>query len=247
VGRLPEPPIILDRICRLLPPSGPLTGVTITITAGPTQETIDPVRVISNFSSGRMGFALAEEARRRGATVHLISGPGSLPEPPGISVVHVTNTEEMREAVAEHFEDSRVLIMAAAPSDFRARNILQQKLRKESVGQVSTLEIEKTTDILMDLAAKKGNRLILGFALETEQGVDNARRKLREKNLDLIVLNHPNPGGDAGPGKQAIEGTIITAEDEEVLPLMPKEAMARVILDRLQKLLIGPEFAQNSE
>lgn len=246
IGRLPEPNVILDRICRLLPPGGLLTGITITVTAGPTQEALDPIRIITNPSSGRMGYAIAEEARRRGASVHLVSGPGELENPPGISVTPVTSTNQMREAVTRQFDDSRVLIMAAAPTDFRPRQIMPQKLKKETVDKVLTLELEKTEDILKEAGNRKGNRVLVGFALETEKGLQSARRKLKEKKLDLIVLNHPDPGGGAGLGKEAVEGTLITAGEEEALPVMSKPALARIILDRVQHLLTGANPAANA-
>lgn len=238
VGRMPEPSRILDRICRLLPPDGPLAGKTITVTSGPTREAIDPVRVISNLSSGRMGYALAQEARRRGAKVHLISGAVDQPAPPGISVVHVESTREMKEAVEACFSESQVVIMAAAPADFRPRQVREQKLKKETLADGLALELQETEDILKDLSAKKGARLLVGFALETENGLKHARHKLKDKNLDLIILNYPKMGDDAGLGRKGIQGTIIGANGgEEILSVMPKEEFAGLLLDRIQQLL----------
>ena len=238
IGRLPEPSKILDRICKLLPPQGPLAGKTITISAGPTREALDPVRVISNLSSGRMGYALAEEARRRGADVHLIAGPGSLPDPPGINPVRVESTAQMKDAIARCLNKSQVLIMAAAPSDFKPRRFAGQKIKKEMAGDELTLQLGKTPDILKELSINKGDRLLVGFALETGNGVKNARRKLKDKNLDLIVLNHPGAGSAAGLGKEAIQGTLISASGEqEALPEMSKQKFAGVLLDRIQRML----------
>ena len=238
VGRLPEPAAILERICLLLPPVGQLSGMTITVTAGPTREALDPIRYLSNHSSGKMGFALAHEARRRGAQVNLISGPTSLPAPPGAHLKQVESTEQMRQAVLEQLPETRVLIMAAAPADFKPRLARPQKSKKEEAGGTHTLDLEKTPDILSEIASAKGERIFVGFALETENGPAHARRKLQQKNLDLVVLNHPRPDADSGMGKEVIQGTIISADgSEETLPVLTKEGMAGVILDWIQDLL----------
>ena len=237
-GRLPEPSEILDRICRLLPPSGSLSGVTLTVTAGPTREAIDPVRYISNFSSGRLGFSLAEEARRRGADVRLIGGPCDGAAPPGLDVLRVENTEEMAQAVAQHFGSSQALIMAAAPADFKPDQVQAQKIKKQGKGRGLNLPWQTTTDILQQLGKTKGSRILIGFALETEKGIENARAKLQGKNLDLIVLNHPHPAAGAGIGTNAIQAMLIGLDGaEEALPVMSKSALAGILLDRLEKLL----------
>ena len=237
-GRLPEPAEILDRICRLLPPSGSLSGITLTITAGPTWEAIDPVRYISNFSSGKMGYELAEEARKRGAEVRLISGPCVLTAPPGLDIIRVETTEEMAQAVSQHFSASQALIMAAAPADFRPNVVQPQKIKKHSKGQGVDLRLRTTTDILQQLGKSKGSQILIGFALETEKGIENARAKLQAKNLDLVVLNHPHPTAGAGIGTNAIQATLIGLEgSEEALPVMSKSALAATLLDRLERLL----------
>ncbi|MBU0517453.1 bifunctional phosphopantothenoylcysteine decarboxylase/phosphopantothenate--cysteine ligase CoaBC [bacterium] len=236
VGRLPEPTEILHRICELLPPKGPLRGKTITVTAGPTQEPIDPVRVISNLSSGRMGFTIAEEARKRGARVHLISGPVRLFDPPGITSRCVNSTQEMLDAVKSAFSESDALIMAAAPGDFRRADPSASKLKKSASGGNLTIELEPTPDILKSVSRDKKNKRIIGFALETDAGLENARRKLTEKGLDLIVLNHPS----TGLGQHSIQGTILDATDDmQVLENMPKHDFAGKLLDRLEALLAG--------
>ncbi|MFH1863224.1 MAG: bifunctional phosphopantothenoylcysteine decarboxylase/phosphopantothenate--cysteine ligase CoaBC [bacterium] len=241
VGRLPEPTAILDAICRLLPASGALSGKTVVVTAGPTREALDPVRVISNLSSGKMGFALAAEARRRGARVHLISGPVEIPPPPGISVISVNSTEEMKEAVLQHFKDSQALIMAAAPADFKPATISAQKIKKDAARGTFRLNLQKTPDILQEAARLKGNRIIVGFALETEPGLSRAQRKLQEKNLDLIILNHPYPEPNTGLGKDAIQATIIHPDGSvEALPIMSKAETAAAIFDCLQLLWDSP-------
>ncbi|MCX6639220.1 MAG: bifunctional phosphopantothenoylcysteine decarboxylase/phosphopantothenate--cysteine ligase CoaBC [bacterium] len=237
-GRLPEPWKILDYICRLLPASGPLNGRTITITAGPTIEPVDPVRVISNLSSGRMGYALASEAKRRGARVNLITGPISLHTPPGLSPVRVESTQQMLEAVERFFSDSDVLIMAAAPADFRVSQTLDQKIKKRDGTGELTLKLVPTPDILKKISERKSGKILVGFALETEHGIENARIKLKEKRLDIIVLNSPKFGEVAGIGRDAISGTIIDAQDRvQEFPIMPKSQFAGIILDHLQRLL----------
>jgi len=237
-GRLPEAAEILDRICRLLPPSGSLSGVTLTVTAGPTREAIDPVRYISNFSSGRLGYDLAEEARKRGADVRLISGPCNLTAPPGLDIIRVENTEEMAAAVAQHFAASQALIMAAAPADFRPDQVQPQKIKKQGKPRGLDLQLRTTTDILQQHGKTKGSRILIGFALETEKGIENARAKLQGKNLNLVVLNHPHPAVGAGIGTNAIQATLIGLDGaEEALPVMSKSALASILLDRLEKLL----------
>jgi phosphopantothenoylcysteine decarboxylase/phosphopantothenate--cysteine ligase len=236
-GRLPEPGRILDQICRILPSHGPLSGTTITVTAGPTQEPLDPVRVIGNLSSGRMGYAIAAEARKRGAEVRLVSGPVSRHTPPGLTITKVHTTEEMRQAVAENLKESRILIMAAAPCDFQPREPRPQKIKKEEVSDSMKIDLAMTPDILKEVSSGKGDRIMIGFALETEDGIENARAKLRRKNLDLVVLNAPDAGSEAGLGKASIVGTFVWPDREEVLPQMPKAEFAAALLDRIQQLL----------
>jgi phosphopantothenoylcysteine decarboxylase/phosphopantothenate--cysteine ligase len=239
VGRLPEPAAIFARICALLPPQGSWSGINVIVSAGPTHEMIDPVRFLSNASSGLMGYALAEEARARGAQVCLISGPVSLAAPPGVQRVNVETTAQMREAIQGHLSDSQVLIMAAAPGDFKPHLPQPGKIKKHAGQDVITLELEKTPDILKSLAGAKQNKIFVGFALETDSGLENAQAKLKDKNLDLIVLNQPHPAGDTGLGSPNIQGTMIDAGGSvENLPAMPKTRMAGVICDRIQKLLM---------
>ncbi len=238
IGRLPEPEAILDRICRLLPPEGTLSGVKVTVTAGGTREAIDPVRVISNLSSGKMGYALAAEARRRGAVVRLVSGPVSLPAPPGVEVEKVDSTADMLGALQSCYDDTQVLIMAAAPGDFRPARERKRKIKKEDQGGSFSLKLVKTPDILAQLSKSKGNRLLIGFALETDDGLAHARRKLQEKNLDMIVLNHPRSAAHAGVGKDAIQPTVIFADGEVVShPVISKSDFARILLDEVEKRL----------
>ena len=192
-GRLPELNEVVEKMEDLLSPKD-LKGEKILITGGPTQEPIDPVRFITNRSSGKMGYALAKMARRRGAEVILITGPTSLPLPRrDIKVVPVRTAEEMRKAVFAHWEGSSVVIKAAAVSDYRPKVISQKKIKKGNTD--TTLDLERTKDILEELGRKKGNRILVGFAAETENLMANARKKLKEKNLDFIVVNDVTKSG----------------------------------------------------
>jgi len=152
--------------------------------------------------------------------------------------VRVESTAQMKDAIARCYNESQVLIMAAAPSDFKPHQTQKQKIKKDTVGNELTLELQKTPDVLKEMSINKGNRLLVGFALETGNGVENARRKLKDKNLDLIVLNHPGAGSAAGLGKEAIQGTLLSASGEqEALPEMSKQKFAGVLLDRIQQML----------
>jgi phosphopantothenoylcysteine decarboxylase/phosphopantothenate--cysteine ligase len=240
VGRLPEPQQIFERVCQLLPPRGPLSGRDFIITAGPTQEAIDPVRVITNLSSGQTGYALAAEARRRGANVHLIAGNMNRPTPPGVELIPAETTAEMLAEIEKRFVNCDALIMAAAPSDFKAAQRSQSKLKKDETDGLLHLTFDKTPDILKTVARRKKNQVVVGFALETEAAVDHARRKLDDKNLDLIIANQPHAGEDAGIGRPSIQGTILDAHGNlEELPVLAKSEFARIVLDRIQSLIPG--------
>lgn len=240
IGRLPEPGLILNRICELLPPDGLLRGKTVIVTAGPTQESIDPVRIFSNRSSGKMGYALALEARRGGAEVHLISGQVSIPNPPGIKVTRVISTDDMLKTTAYLFEKCDALIMAAAPADFKPVKKVEQKIKKKSYGDGLTLKLQNTPDILIEIARKKKKQILVGFALETEDGLKNAHQKMREKQLDLVILNAPEEGNRVGIGKEAIKGTILSRDGgKKSYPVLSKTEFARIIIDRVQSLLSG--------
>ncbi len=234
-GRLAEPVEVVEKIKDLLSPKD-LKGKRILITAGPTQEPIDPVRFITNHSSGKMGFALARVARRRGAEVILISGPTAVPIPGnGIEVVSVQTAEEMREAVLRHFEKCFVVVKAAAVSDYRPRKVSKNKLKKGEPYQ--TLELERTKDILEEIGKKKGDRILVGFAAETEDLIENARKKLTEKNLDLIVANDVTRA-DAGFGSNTNQVRILYPSGEiKDLPLLTKEEVSQEILNEILDIL----------
>ena len=231
-GRLAPVETIVEYAAELLSRAKDLAGKKVLVTAGPTVEDIDPVRFISNRSSGKMGFALALAARARGADVTLISGPGELQFP---NLVRVRTTEEMRNAVMERVQDADVVIKAAAPLDFRPKSVAPQKIKKKSADL--GIELEPTPDILRELGAHKNGRVLVGFAAETNDHAKNGREKLKEKNLDLIVVN-PVGGPDSGFESDTNTATIIDASGaEEAIPLVSKHAMANIVLDRVVRLL----------
>ncbi len=231
-GRLAEVETIVEYATRLLARGQDLKGTRVLVTAGPTVEDIDPVRFISNRSSGKMGFAIAQAARDRGAEVTLVSGPTAL-EFPG--TVRVRSTEEMRRAVVERFDQMDVVIKAAAPLDFRPRSVATQKIKKSKAG--SSIEIEPTPDILMELGARKNGKILAGFAAETEDYAKNAGAKLKSKNLDFIVVN-PVGAPDSGFDSDTNRASIIDASGGvQEIPLVSKSEMAEAILDRVVKLL----------
>jgi phosphopantothenoylcysteine decarboxylase/phosphopantothenate--cysteine ligase len=234
-GRLPELNEVVEKMEDLLSPKD-LEGEQILITGGPTQEPIDPVRFITNHSSGKMGYALAKMARRRGANVILVSGPASLPLPRrDIKGVPVRTAEEMRKAVFANLERSSVVVKAAAVSDFRPKVISQKKIKKGNSN--TSLALERTKDILEELGRKKGNRILVGFAAETENLVANAKKKLQEKNLDLIVVNDVTRPGSGFAGDTNQVKVLYSSGQVIDLPLMTKEEVSQFILDDVVKLL----------
>jgi phosphopantothenoylcysteine decarboxylase/phosphopantothenate--cysteine ligase len=231
-GRLAPVEDIVEYVTGLLHRPRDLTGRKIVVTAGPTAEDIDPVRYISNRSSGKMGYAIAQAARDRGADVVLVSGPTGL-EFPG--AVRVRTTEEMRQAVLQHSDDADVVIKAAAPLDFRPKSPSPQKIKKSSSNL--TLDLEPTTDILRELGSHKDGRVLVGFAAETENHVQNGLEKLKAKNLDLIVVN-PVSGPDSAFDSDMNHASLIDASGLiEEIPLVTKRVMADKILDRVVQLL----------
>ena len=197
-GRLPEPKSIVDFLIAHYSKNLPLKNKKVLITAGPTLEPIDPVRFISNHSSGKMGYRLAEEAKRLGASVCLISGPSNetLAET-SIDFVNVTTSDQMEKEVMSRYQNSDIVIMAAAISDYTPKSYSNKKIKKESESKVFTIDLKKTNDILYNLGKLKKNQLLIGFALENNNEIKNAKKKLKEKNLDIIVLNSLNDEGAA--------------------------------------------------
>ena len=234
-GRLPELGDVIEKMKDLFTPKD-LKGEYVLVSAGPTQEPIDPVRFITNHSTGKMGFALAKVAKRRGAEVILITGPTRLSLSGGnVETFPVRTAEEMRQAVLNHLEKCTVVIKAAAVSDYRPVEVSEHKLKKGDLYQ--TLELERTKDILEEVGKKKGDRILVGFAAETEDLITNARKKLIEKNLDLIVANDVSRV-DAGFGAETNQVKILYPSGEiKDLPLMSKEEVSMVILDEVVNLL----------
>lgn len=239
-GRLAAESRILDAVYAALTPQRDWQGQRVLISAGPTQEPVDPVRFISNRSSGKMGYAIAEAARDRGAEVILVTGPSILTPPPGVTTVSVTTASEMTDALNRHFPSSTVLIMAAAVADFRPKMPAEQKLKKQGKAEM-VLELEATPDILAMLSARRTSQIVVGFAAETEHVVAHAKDKLREKGLDLIIANDvAQAGGGFGSDDNAV--IILSATGEQkVLGLMPKRRLADEILTTVRDLcLISP-------
>lgn len=235
-GRLASTEKILGAVAAALAPKD-LAGVPVLVTAGPTQEAIDAVRFISNSSTGKMGYAMAAAARDRGADVVLISGPTHLPKPGGVKLISVVSAAEMRRAVMENFGASRVVIMAAAVSDFRPVKLSDGKVRKDSVPE--TIKLEQTEDILRDLGAKKGDRLLIGFAAETDNITRNAGKKLKDKNLDLIVANNVLEDG-AGFAWDTNAVTLMDSSGVVLeLPMMPKTEIAARIMEKVAGLAVN--------
>jgi phosphopantothenoylcysteine decarboxylase / phosphopantothenate---cysteine ligase len=237
-GRMPEPEEIMSRIGRLLESKSSLSGKKVVVTAGATREPIDPVRFISNHSSGKMGVAIARAAWRRGADVTLIAGHVDIPLPGELTTVKADTVEEMSKSVAKALPSADVLIMAAAPADFRPAAKATEKIKKGR--GTPKIELEATDDILKSTISKRKKKsLIVGFALETGDGVSNAREKLKSKDLDLVVLNDATEAG-AGFGVDTNRVTLIDrAGKEEELKLMSKIDLAEVLLDRIEEKLSG--------
>lgn len=238
IGRLPEPQSIIDYVDRLITTKQDLAGKKILITAGPTHEPIDPVRFISNHSSGKMGVALARAAAERGADIVLITGPVHLDTPSGVKRKNVTTAEQMFEAVHREATNFDVIIMAAAVADFTPTDVLNTKMKKESMASSDLhLQLRKTTDILAYLGEERKNSLLVGFALETDNAVENAREKLRKKNVDIIVLNNALEEG-AGFGVDTNKVTLLHKSGlEETTGVLSKDEIAHFLLDRIGEFL----------
>lgn len=230
IGRMAEPEKILERVVGLLGGSQDMKGKQVLVTAGGTREAIDPVRYISNRSSGKMGYFLAEAARKRGADVTLIACPTQIDPPEGVKVIQVESTKEMREAVMSNRKD--IIIMAAAVSDYRPRVTFWQKLKKTD--DSFSLELSKTADILKELGDKKNGSHLVGFAAETENLIENAREKLENKNLDLIVANDV-AAFESDTSKVVI---IDRSGNVESLPELSKQEIAHRILDAVLRLQV---------
>jgi len=230
-GRLAANETIVKATLHALRAEQDLAGETVMVTAGPTREAIDPVRYIGNRSSGKMGYALAEAALRRGAKVILISGPTALKPPSAAEIIQVQTAREMRDAVMVHLDRATMVIKAAAVADFTVRPAGEKIKRKGPM----TLELEPTVDILAEVGARKGNRIVVGFAAETSDGLTNARKKLESKSLDAIVLNDVSqPGIGFDSERNAV--TIITSTASETVPESSKWEVAHRVLDAVVRI-----------
>jgi phosphopantothenoylcysteine decarboxylase/phosphopantothenate--cysteine ligase len=231
-GRLAANEAIVQAVLKALHADQDLAGETVLITAGGTREPIDPVRYIGNRSSGKMGYALAEAALRRGAKVVLISGPAALKPPSTAETIQVQTAAEMREAVNAHFSRATIVIKAAAVADFTVRRAADEKIKRKGP---LTLELEPTADILVEIGARKGSRIVVGFAAETNDGLANARKKLESKSLDAIVLNDVSqPGIGFDSERNAV--TILTHADTETVPETSKWEVAHRVLDAVVRI-----------
>ncbi len=236
-GRLAEPAAIADAVANLCTPKRDLEGETLLVTAGPTQEPLDAVRYLSNRSSGKMGYAIAQQAAARGARVILVSGPVSLAEPRGAEVIHVQTARQMFDAVMQHLEESTMIVKAAAVADYYRAAAPHHKVKKTAARM--SIDLDPTVDILAELGRKKGDRLLIGFAAETEDLVAEARRKLQSKNCDMIVANLVS---QEGIGFDADENEVVLVTrgaDPVTVRRAPKAEIASRILDEVMMLRLG--------
>lgn len=229
-GKMPSEETLVEYVLKELAFPKDMTGLKVLVTAGPTQESIDPVRYITNHSTGKMGYAIAKMAMYRGAEVTLVSGPTALEPPMFIETVPVVSARDMYEAVMSRADMQDIIIKAAAVADYRPAQVSDEKIKK--TGQNSELQLEHTDDILAALGAKKGKTTLCGFSMETEHMLENSRKKLEKKNLDMIAANNLKEAG-AGFGTDTNILTLITREDEKQLNIMSKEAAANCLLDEL--------------
>ncbi len=233
-GKMPEPQSIFEESLRFLFPPD-LKGETVLVTAGPTREELDPVRYLSNYSSGRMGYAVARAARARGARVILVSGPTALAPPAGVELLKVASARDMQQAVLDRYREATVVIKAAAVADYRPATRAEGKVKKGNSDSL-TLELIRNPDILAELGVLKGDRLLVGFAAETGDLLGNAEKKLREKNLDLIVANDVTQEGAGFDVETNLVRLLFADGRRESLPLLPKDQVAHLLLDRVAEL-----------
>ena len=236
-GRLAEPARIADIVVRAASGKHDLEGETVMVTAGPTQEPLDPVRYMSNRSSGKMGYALADAAATRGARVILVSGPVALAPPHGVETIHVTTALEMRTAVMDHLAESTIIIKAAAVADYHVAHVPPQKVKK-TAAKVS-LDLDPTPDILAECGQKKGDRILIGFAAETQNMVEEAKRKMISKNCDMVVGNLVSQQGIGFESDQNEVTLVLRSGEVEKIAQAPKRVVADRILDQVQRLRLG--------
>ncbi|MCW3490904.1 bifunctional phosphopantothenoylcysteine decarboxylase/phosphopantothenate--cysteine ligase CoaBC [Dethiobacter alkaliphilus] len=233
-GRMASPAAIFNQACALLAPKNQYQGLHMVVTAGPTQEPLDPVRYFTNHSSGKMGFAIARAAAEQGADVTLVSGPVDLTSPPGVELIRVTTAEEMYRAVMDAYPKADLVIKAAAVADYRPATVHGQKMKK---GGEMAIPLVRNPDILAELGKKKENQILVGFAAETENLQENATGKLARKNLDMIVANDLTMAGAGFKADTNIVRLYFRDGTEKELPLMTKDEVARQILHEATQLL----------
>lgn len=230
-GKMPEPEVLLDYILKEIAFEKDMAGMNVLVTAGPTQEAIDPVRYITNHSTGKMGYAIAKCAMLRGANVTLVTGPTNIKKPPFVNVVDIKTAEDMFEAVTSRFDRQDIVIKAAAVADYRPANVSDEKVKKAD--SELAIDLERTQDILKYLGEnKKEHQFLCGFSMETQNMLENSRAKLAKKNLDMIVANNLKVAG-AGFGTDTNIVTMITKDKEIELEIMSKDDVARCILDEI--------------
>ena len=233
-GKMPEPELLLEYILQEIACEKDMQGLNVLVTAGPTQEAADPVRYLTNHSTGKMGYAIATVCARRGASVTLVSGPTALKKPQFVRTVEITTAKEMFEAVAGRASEQDIIVKAAAVADYRPKSVSSEKMKKKD-GEL-TLELERTDDILAWLGGhKRPGQFLCGFAMETQDLIGNARQKLQKKNLDMIVANSLRVEG-AGFGGDTNVVTMITEKEELSLGKMSKEETASKIMDRIMDI-----------
>jgi phosphopantothenoylcysteine decarboxylase / phosphopantothenate---cysteine ligase len=241
-GRLAEPERIADVVAALGLHRYDLEGETVLITAGPTQEPLDPVRFISNRSSGKMGYALAQSAAQRGARVVLVSGPVQLPEPHGVRLIPVRTAVEMRDAVMQHLDESSIIVKSAAVADYHVARVPQHKIKKTAMRL--SLELDPTPDILAELGQKKGDRLLIGFAAETENLIESARQKLQSKHCDMVVANLVNQDGTGFESDENEVVLVLRTGESISIARAPKREIADRIFDQVLKLRLALHAAR---
>lgn len=233
-GKLPKPEVLLDYILKEIAFEKDMAGMRVLVTAGPTQEAIDPVRYITNHSTGKMGYAIATNAMLRGAEVTLVTGPTNIKKPPFVNVIEIKSASDMFEAVTSRADEQDIIIKTAAVADYRPATVSDEKVKKAD-GELS-IELERTQDILKYLGEhKKDGQFLCGFSMETQNMLENSRAKLAKKNLDMIVANNLKVAG-AGFGTDTNIVTLITKDDEIQLEIMSKNEVASCILDQILKI-----------
>ncbi len=230
-GKMPEPEVLLDYILKEIAFEKDMAGMNVLVTAGPTQESLDPVRFISNHSTGKMGYAIATNAMLRGANVTLVSGPTNIKKPPFVNVIDIKSAQDMFEAVTSNADSQDIIIKSAAVADYTPENVSNEKVKKKD-GDMS-IPLKRTQDILKYLGEhKKDGQFLCGFSMETQNMLENSRAKLEKKNLDMIIANNLKVAG-AGFGTDTNIVTMITKNEEIELPIMSKAEVAGAILDRI--------------